>query len=173
MYFKSFGKWIRPFIERFCLASWMVLMVANTVVLGLSAELLVFGVALSFYNIFLIDQHNAPFLGVGVFAALNFPLVVRLRRYGMENLNFELHESALNQLMTPPESWSNCILALLDNTAARSNDLVMIVRLIDEAPGARERQDRRADAKAWLSQNREKLTDEDKEFVKQYLPYLR
>src|SRR5260221_8288448 len=114
MYFKPFQKWIWTFFERFCLAAWMVLMMANTIVVGLSVELLVFGLAFSLYHIFLIDQYNAPFLGAGVFATLNLPVVFRLRQYGMDNLNFELHEHALNQMMTPPETWSNVILALLD-----------------------------------------------------------
>ena len=173
MYFKPFQKWIWTFFERFCLAAWMVLMMANTIIVGLSVELLVFGLAFSLYHIFLIDQYNAPFLGVGVLATLNLPVVIRLRQYGMDNLNFQMHENALNQLMTPHESWSNTILALLDETSSRSNELVMIVRLIDEAPGPRERQDRRADAKLWLTENRDKLTPEDQEFVRHYLGYMK
>ncbi len=39
----------------------MVLMVANTAVLGLAFELLFFGMLLSFYHIILIDEHTAPF----------------------------------------------------------------------------------------------------------------
>ena len=148
-------------------------MMANTIIVGLSVELLVFGLAFSLYHVFLIDQHNAPFLGAGVFATLNLPVILRLRQYGMENLNFELHEHALNQLMTPDESWSNVIMAMLDEHGARSNELVMLVRLIDEAPGPRERQDRRADARLWLKENRDKLTEEDREFVKQHLGYMR
>jgi len=151
----------------------MLLMTANTVVLGLSAELLFFGVVFSFYNITLIDEKSAPFLVLGIFAILNFPVVVSLRRYGMENLNFELHESAFNKFIEPPESWSNLMLALLDERALRSNELVILVRLIDEAPGPVERQDRRAEAKAWLKVNRAKLNEEDREFVNQYLGYLR
>jgi len=151
----------------------MVLMVANTVVLGLCAELLVFGAFFSFYHLTLIDEHTAPFLLAGVFAALNFPVVVKLREYGVENLNFEIHEHAMNQFVEPPESWSNVILTLLDETALRSNELVILVRLIDEAPGPVERQDRRAEAKAWLRNNRDRLTTEDKEFVNEYLGYIR
>ena len=60
---------------------------------------------------------------------------MKLRRYGVENLNFEIHEHALNGLVSAPESWSNVILALLDESAVRSNELVLLVRLIDEAPG--------------------------------------
>jgi hypothetical protein len=48
----------------------------------------------------------------------------------------------------------------------------MLVRLIDEAPGTVERQDRRAEAKAWLKNNGHKLSEEDREFVKQNLGYL-
>jgi ABC-type Fe3+ transport system permease subunit len=173
VYPNDFRKWLRAFFERLCLFFWMFLMMANTVVLGLSAELLVFGVVFSLDNILLINAQTAPLLLCGVFATMTFPMVVRLRRYGVENLNFELHESALNQFMDPPESWSNVILTLLDETALRSNELVTLVRLIDEAPGPVERQDRRAEAKAWLKNNRDKLTNEDEEFVNQYLGYLR
>jgi len=151
----------------------MLLMTATTVVFGLSAELLIFGTILSFDNIVLIDARSAPFLVLGIFAALNFPLVVKLREYGVQHLNFEIHEHALNQLVTPPETWSNVIMALLDETALRSDELVLLVRLIDEAPGPVERQDRRAEAKTWLKENRDKLTDEDKTFVHDYLGYLR
>jgi hypothetical protein len=151
----------------------MVLMVANTAVLGLSFELLFFGMLLSFYHIILIDEHTAPFLVVGVFAVLNLPLVVRLRQFGMENLHFELHERALNGMFEAPESWSNAIVGLLDETGARSNELVMLVQLIDEAPGPVERQDRRAEAKVWLKENRDKLTEEDHDYANQYLGYLK
>ena len=173
MYFKPLQKHLRTFFERLCLAVWMVVMMANTIIVGLSVELLVFGLAFSLYHIFLIDEHTAPLLGYGVFATFNLPLILRLRQYGLENLNFELHESRLNQLMTPPESWSNAILTLLDETGARSTELALIVQLIEEAPGPRERQDRRAEAREWLKENREKLTDEDREFAKQHLGYLR
>ncbi len=148
-------------------------MVANTAVLGLAFELLFFGMFLSFYHIILIDEHTAPFLVVGIFAVLNFPVVVRLRQFGMDNLHFELHERALNGMFDTPETWSNNIVGLLDETGARSNELVMLVQLIDEAPGPVERQDRRAEAKAWLKSNREKLTQEDREYVNQYLGYLK
>ena len=150
----------------------MLLMVANTVILGLSAELLIFGTFFSFDHVVLLDDRSAPFLVVGVFATLTFPLVMKMREYGVENLNFEIHEHALNQFVEPPESWSNTILALLDETAVRSGKLVLLVRLIDEAPGPVERQERRAEAKAWLKENRDKLTDEDKAFVRDYLGYL-
>ena len=155
-----------------CLVFWMLLMTAHTVVIGLSAELLVFGVIFSLDNVLLINAQTAPLLLFGVLATASFPIVMKLREYGVENLNFEIHECAMNQFMEPPESWSNVILTLLDETAGRSNELVMLVRLIDEAPGPVERQDRRAEAKAWLKSNRDKLTDEDKEFVNQYLGYL-
>jgi hypothetical protein len=151
----------------------MVLMVADTVILGLAAELLVVGTLFSFGDILLINERTAPFLVVGVFAIFIFPLMVRLRVYGVENLNFLLHESAMNQIMTPPESWSTSIMTLLDETAVRSNHLELLVRLIDEAPGAVERQDRRNEAKAWLKENWNKLADEEREFVNERLGYLR
>ena len=163
----------RVLLERGCLAGWMVLMVADTVILGLAMELFVFGTIFSFADILLINERTAPFLVVGIFAMLIFPIVVRLREYGVENLNFLVHEAALNRIMTPPESWSNLILTLLDETAARANNLELLVRLIDEAPGAVERQDRRAEAKAWLKVHWQELTDEEKEFVNDRLPYLR
>jgi hypothetical protein len=150
----------------------MVLMVVNTVIFGLAAELFILGTILSFNNIIVINEHTAPLLVCGVFAILNFPVVVKLREYGVENLNFVLHESAMNSLMTPHESWSNVILAFLDETGLRSHELTMLVRLIDEAPGPLERQARRAEAKAWLKENRDKLTDEDRQFVNDYLGYL-
>jgi hypothetical protein len=169
----NFRKWLRAFFERACLVFWMLSMTANTVILGLSAELLVFGTISSFNHIVLIDGHTAPLLLFGVFALFNFPVVAKLRKYGVEHLNFEIHESAINRFMEPPESWSNVILALLDETALRSNELVILVRLIDEAPGPVERQDRRAEAKAWLKNNRDKLTNEDEDFVNEYLGYIR
>ena len=48
----------------------------------------------------------------------------------------------------------------------------MMIRLIDEAPGPVERQERRAEAKAWLKDNREKLTEEDRELARTRLGYL-
>ena len=161
----------RALFERGCLAAWMILMTINTIVLGLAIELLVFGTILS-SEVLLINSQTAPLLVCGVFAVLIFPMVARLRTYGVENLNFELHETALNQMMTPPESWSNTIMALLDEAAAESGKLEMMVRLIDEAPGPVERQERRAEAKAWLKDNREKLTEEDRELARARLGYL-
>ena len=163
----------RAFLERGCLAAWMVLMTVNTIVLGLAIELFVFGIICSFGEILLINSQTAPLLVCGIFALLNFPLVARLREYGVANLNFELHETALNQMMTPPEEWSNTIMALLDESTVNSGKLELLVRLIDEAPGPVERQERRAEAKAWLKENREKLSPEDQDFVKQYLGYLK
>ena len=162
----------RTFFERGCLAAWMILMTVNTIVLGLAVELLVFGTILSFSEILLINAKTAPMLVCGVFALLNFPLVARLRIYGVENLNFELHETALNRMMTPPESWSNTIMALLDEAAGQSDKHEMLIRLIDEAPGPVERQERRSEAKAWLKDNREKLTEEDRELARERLGYL-
>jgi len=153
---------------------WMLLMLVNTVIVGLAAELLIFGVIFSFMHLaFIIDEHSAPLLVLGVFGVLYLPIVAKFREYGVENLNFEVHENALNTLMNPPESWSNLILTFLDETALRSSKLEILVRLIDEAPGPVERQDRRAEARVWLKENRHKLTDEDKEFVNKYLGYLR
>ncbi len=147
-------------------------MVANTVIVGLAVELLVFGVICSMANLILIDQYNSRLLLFGVLGMPCFSLIAKLRRYGVENLHFELHEAALNQFVDPPETWSHLILALLDETALRSQELVMLVRLIDEAPGPVERQDRRAEAKAWLKENRSKLTAEDKAFLNEHLGYL-
>src|ERR1700744_357713 len=113
----------------------MIVMTLNTIVLGLAIELLVFGSILSFGEILLINSKTAPLLVYGVFALLIFPLVARARVYGVENLNFELHETALNQLMTPPQSWSDSLMALLDEAAADSGKLELLIRLIDEAPG--------------------------------------
>ena len=166
-------KSLRAIFERGCLAVWILLMVANTVIVGLSVELLVFGVIFSLSHIILLDQHTAPFLALGVFATLNLPIVAKFREYGVENLHFDLHEGSLNKFMTPPESWSDLILTLLDETALTSHRLVLLVRLIDEAPGPLERQERRTEARAWLNENRDKLTDEDKQFVNDYLGYLR
>ncbi len=150
----------------------MLLMTANTVVLCWALELLVFGLIFSFYQIILIDQHTAPMLIYGIFALFNTAFVARLRKYGVANLNFELHERSLNAFFETPESWSNSILTLLDESAALSNELEMLVRHIDEAPGPVERQDRRAEAKAWLKVNRAKLSPEDREYVRQHLGYL-
>ena len=162
----------RALLERGCLAAWMVLMSINTIILGLAIELFIFGTILSFNEVLLINSQTAPLLVCGIFALLIFPLVARLRIYGVENLNFELHETALNRMMTPPESWSNTIMALLDEAAAESGKLELLIRLIDEAPGPVERQERRAEAKAWLKDNREKLTEEDRELARARLGYL-
>ncbi len=164
---------LRIFFERGCLAGWMVLMFANTVILGLALELFVFGTLFSFGDFLLINSHTAPLLVWGIFAILIFPVVARLREYGVTYLNFEIHEAALNQVMTPDESWSNVILTFLDESVVTSNKLELLVRLIDEAPGPVERQERRAEAKAWLKENREKLSEEDREFVGERLGYLK
>jgi hypothetical protein len=151
----------------------MVLMVANTVVMGLAAELFVFGMVFAFFQIPLINEHSAPFLMYGIFAIFNAAIVIKLRAYGVEYLHFEIHEGSLNKFIDPPESWSTLILTLLDHTALKSQELVTIVQLIDEAPGAVERQDRRAEAKAWLQKNWHDLTDEDKEFANERLSYIK
>ncbi len=148
-------------------------MTVNTIVFGLAIELFTFGTALSIQQIMLINEHTMPLLFAGVIAAVFFPLIAKMWDYGVENLNFEIHESALNQMVNPPESWSNLFLALLDETALRSQELTTLVQLIEEAPGAVERQDRRAEVKAWLKANRDQLTDEDREFVREHLGYLK
>jgi hypothetical protein len=150
----------------------MVVLCVNTVILGLALELFVFGTIFSFGNILLINEHTAPLLIWGVFGTFTFPLVVKFWDFGVENLNFEIHENSINRIMEPPQSWSNAIMALLDESAIRSSELEMLARLIEEAPGAVERQERRAEAKAWLLENRDKLTEEDLEFVKENLGYL-
>ncbi len=172
MYPSNFQKWRRAFFERLCLASWMLLLMATTVAFGLSVELILIAAAFSLGGAMLVNAHTAPLLLSAVLATTAFPVVAKLREYGVKNLNFELHENALNRFVDPPESWSSVILTLLDENALRSNELTILVRLIDEAPGPVERQDRRAEAKAWLKTNRNKLTDEDQEFVNQYLGYL-
>jgi hypothetical protein len=63
-------------------------------------------------------------------------------------------------------------MALLDESAGNSGKLELLVRLIDEAPGPVERQERRAEAKAWLKENRQKLTEEDRELARARLGYL-
>jgi hypothetical protein len=169
---QGFTKALVPVLERGCLIGWAVLMAINTIIAGLALELLVFGVALSFNRIMLINESTVPLLFFGVIAVVFFPLIARLWDFGVDNLHFKDHERAFNNIVEPPESWSNSILALLDESADRTNEIVLLVRLIEEAPGPVERQDRRAEAKAWLKENRAKLTDEDLEFVKQNLGYL-
>ncbi len=89
-------------------------MVANTVMIGLSVELVVFGIILSVYHVNLIDAGTLPFLAIGFAAALNFPLVAKLHGWGVTHLNFEVHESMLN---TNSESWGTLILTFLDETS--------------------------------------------------------
>ncbi len=149
-----------------------MLLAVNTIVFGLAVELLFVGSFAALYQVILIDEHNAPLLVCGVFAIFNFAVVSKLRAFGVANLNFEIHENALNKLLTPPESWSNVVMAFLDESIERSNELEILVQLIEEAPGAVERQDRRTEAKNWLRNNWDKLTDEDREFVRENLGYL-
>lgn len=173
MYPQPFKKWFRAFCERVCLLLWFVLMVANTVVMGLAVELFIFGMVFACFQIPLINEHSAPLLVVGIFALFNFSFVVKLREYGVEYLNFEIHEGSLNKLVDPPESWSDLILTLLDQTALKSQELVVLVQLIDEAPGPVERQCRRAEAKEWLQKNWQSLTEEDREFANERLSYIK
>jgi hypothetical protein len=63
-------------------------------------------------------------------------------------------------------------MALLDEAAGNSGKLEMLVRLIDEAPGPVERQERRTEAKAWLKDNHDKLSEEDRELARERLGYL-
>ena len=150
----------------------MLLIMVNTVIIGMAVELFIVGVALSFNQILLINQSTVPLLFYGVIATVFLPVIAKFWDYGVDNLHFKVHESAFNKIIEPPEPWSHAILALLDDSAQRSNELVLLVRLIEEAPGPVERQDRRIEAKAWLKENRHKLTDEDMEFMKQNLGYM-
>jgi hypothetical protein len=165
------SQFARALGERACLVAWMILMVTNTVLVGLSVELLVFGVILSLGQITLIDNHTLPFLTVGFIAALNFPLVIKLHNLGVAHLNFEIHENILNNAS---ESWATLISTLLDDkTYLRSHRLDKLVRDIANAASPAERQERRAEAKAWLIENHDKLTDDDKEIVLEHLGYLK
>ncbi len=148
----------------------MILMMANTIMIGLSVELLVFGFILSFNHVTLIDYGTFPFLAIGFAAAINFPVVVKLHELGVTHLNFEIHE---NILSNASESWENLILILLDEKGLRSHQLEKLVNAINNAPSAAERQERRAQAKAWLIENKDRLTDEDKEMVLEHLSYLK
>ena len=145
-------------------------MMATTVMVGLSVELLVFGFFFSFYHITLIGNGTLTFLAVGIIAALNFPVVVKLHGFGVAHLNFEIHE---NMLKCTPESWETLILTLLDENALRTHQLEKLVQAINNAASAAERQARRAEAKAWLIENKDRLTDEDKELVLEHLSYLK
>ena len=165
-------KWLRTLFERSCLLFWVILMTANTVVLGWAIELFVLGIFLSFYQIILINEHTAPLLVGGIVAIFNLAFISWLWECGAQNLNFKVHERAFNAIVEIPPTWSNSILVLLDESAKYSNELEILVRLIEEAPGPVERQDRRIEAKAWLKENREKLSEEDRELVKEKLGYL-
>jgi len=156
--------------ERFCLVTWMILMIANTVLIGLSVELILCAGVFSAYNITLIDGRTLPLLAMGVVALINFPVVVKLHELGVAHLNFEIHENLLNNAS---ESWQNLILSLLDESSVRSQQLEKMVRAINEAPSAVVRQERRREVKAWLIQNRDNLTDEDQELVQEHLSYLK
>jgi len=149
----------------------MLLMVANTVLIGLSVELLVFGIILSFSQVTLIDERTIPFLVVGFIAALNFPLVAKLHNLGVLYLHFEIHENILN---SASESWATLIMTLLDDeTSLKSQQLEKMVWDIADAASPAERQERRTVAKAWLIANHESLSDEDKEVVDEHLGYLK
>jgi hypothetical protein len=160
----------RLFFERTCLVAWMILMMANTIMVGLSVELLAFGIILSFDHVTLIDNGTLPFLAIGFIAVLNFPIVAKLHGLGVAHLNFETHE---NMLHHASESWETLILTLLDDKGLRSHQLDKLVEAINNASSAAERQERRAEAKAWLIENNDRLTDEDKELVLEHLSYLK
>src|SRR5260370_670850 len=111
----------RALFERTCLVGWVILMMANTVLIGLSVELLLFGFILSLGQITLIDSHTIPFLAIGFAAAVNFPVVVKLHDLGVAHLNFEIHE---NILSNASESWASIIGTLLDDgSSVRSHQL--------------------------------------------------
>ena len=156
--------------ERVCLVTWMLLMMATTVMVGLSVELLVSGFILSFNHVTLIDSGTFPFLAIGFVAVLNFPVVVKLHELGVAHLNFELHENFLNGAS---ESWETLILTLLDESALRSRQLEKLIQAICNAGSPAERQERRAEAKAWLITNHDSLTDEDQDIVLEHLSYLK
>jgi hypothetical protein len=164
------GNFVRSLGERFCLAAWMILMIANTVMIGLSVELLVFGSILSAYNVTLIDRGTLPFLMIGFAAGLNFPVVVKLHTLGVTHLNFQTHENMLNNAS---ESWQSLILALLDEKIGTSDQLEKFIRAINDAPSAAERQARRMEVKTWLIENSARLTAEDREIVLEHLSYLK
>jgi hypothetical protein len=165
------SQFARALGERACLVAWMFLMVANTVMIGLSVELLVFGALLSLNQVTLIDGRTLPFLAVGFAAALNFPFVIKLHNLGVAHLNFEIHENILNNAS---ESWATLISTLLnDETSLKSNQLEKMVRAIANAESAAVRQECRREAKAWLIENYESLPDEDKEVVHEQLGYLK
>ena len=160
----------RAFGERTCLVAWMILMMANTVMIGLSLELILFGALMSFYHVTLIGSGTLPFLTIGFIALLNFPLVAKLHDLGVNHLHFEIHENMMGKVS---ESWETLILTLLDETALQSRQLEKLVQAINNAPSAVVRQERRAEAKAWLIQNQGRLSEEDKEVVLEHLSYLK
>jgi len=160
----------RAFGERTCLVAWMILMMANTIMIGLSLELVIFGAFMSLYHVTLIGSGTAPFLTIGFLALLNFPLVAKLHDLGVNHLHFEIHENMLGKVS---ESWETLILTLLDENALQSRQLEKLVQAINNAPSAMERQARRAEAKAWLVENQDRLSEEDKEMVLEHLSYLK
>jgi hypothetical protein len=165
------SQFARALGERACLVAWMFLMVANTVLVGLAVELVVFAVILSLGQITLIDDRTLPFLTLGFIAGLNFPLVMKLHHLGVAHLNFEVHENILNNAS---ESWATMIAILLDDeTTLKSHHLEKLVREIANAGSAAERQERRREAKAWLIKNHATLSEEDKEIVDEHLGYLK
>ena len=167
---QTFANFARPFGERACLVAWVILLMATTIMIGLSIELLVFSGILSLSQVTLIDEHTLPFLAFGFIAALNFPLVIKLHDLGVAYLHFEIHENIMN---SASESWENMILALLDETALKSRQLEKLVQAISNAESAAERQERRMEAKAWLIENQDSLSDEDKDVVLEHLSYLK
>jgi hypothetical protein len=160
----------RAFGERACFVAWMVVMMANTIMIGLSVELVVFGALLLPYHVTLIDNGTLNFLAIGFAAILNFPVVVKLHELGVTHLHFEIHE---NMLGKASESWDTLILTFLDETALQSRQLEKLIQAINNAESAGERQERRREAKAWLMENQDRLSEEDKEIVLEHLSYLK
>jgi hypothetical protein len=166
------ASFFRGFFERVCLAGWMLHLVATTVLVGLSVELLIFGGLLSFYNISLLNDQSLEFLLYGGAAALNFPLVFKFRAYGMAHLNFELHEGEIDRMVLPPEFMGNYLLALFDAPALRSQELRAKEEAIDGASSPSDRQDLRREAKLWVLENRSGFSEEDTAFIQTCLGYM-
>jgi hypothetical protein len=163
-------KFARELGERACLIGWVILLMATTVMIGWSVELLVMGAALACNNCVLIDSGTLPFLMLGVVAMLNFPVVIKLHELGVTYLHFEEHENVLN---TKSESWGSLIETLLDESEMKSRQLEKLIREISDATSAAERQERRREAKAWLMENQAKLSEEDQGTVDEHLGYLK
>jgi hypothetical protein len=164
------SKFARDLGERACLIGWVLLLVASTVVIGWSVELLLVGAALAGNEVSLIDERTFPLLMMGFVAALNFPVVIKLHELGVTYLHFEEHENIFD---ARSESWGSLIEALLDDTAQTSRQLDKLIKEISDATSAADRQEKRREAKAWLIANEKGLSDEDRETVDEHLGYLK